>query len=154
MSVMRECLRDLDVARARQAWADVAPGFPQPESDYETLVCLHMARTSAQSIPTALRVYSHQWLEDRDLPSQLPEELKPKQESRIVSAVGISVTARDPEMEPLARVIRNAMESGVWDAVEDGKLEDSNYVKARMAERRGQALKKLFGGYYGEESGI
>jgi hypothetical protein len=122
MSVMRECLRDLDVARARQAWADVAPGFPQPESDYETLVCLHMARTSAQSIPTALRVYS--------------------------------VTARDPEMEPLARVIRNAMESGVWDAVEDGKLEDSNYVKARMAERRGQALKKLFGGYYGEESGI
>jgi hypothetical protein len=84
-AAMRSILQDLDVQAARLAWGE--------PDDAKTLVMLHMARTAAKSIPMGLRAYSHRWLVDHGLPSQLPDELKPKAERmypQVVSAVGIA----------------------------------------------------------------
>jgi hypothetical protein len=98
-AAMRSILKDLDVHAAKRAWGE--------PDDAKTLVMLHMARTAAKSIPMGLRAYSHRWLVDHGLPSQLPDELKPKAERmypQVVSAVGIAVKMRDaPWREPAWR---------------------------------------------------
>lgn len=147
-AVMRKCLEDLDVPRARTFWGHVAPHLPQPDSDLDALATLHRARTEAQSIPLNMRVYSHHWLENRGLPSGLPDHLKPKAERvfpQIVAAVGVAVAARSPETEPLARLIQDAMNDAVREAHADGLLEDTPFVKARMAEARKRVTKFFWG---------
>lgn len=147
-AVMRQCLEDLDVPRARTFWGHIAPHLPQPEDDLDALVTLHRARTEAQSIALDMRIYSHQWLEDRGLPSGLPDHLRPKAERvhpRIVSAVGVAVAARSPEMEPLARLIQDAMNDAVQAAHADGRIEDTPFVKARMADARKRATEFFWG---------
>jgi hypothetical protein len=144
-AVMRRCLEELDVPRAQTFWGHVAPHLPQPQSEAEALACLHRARTEAQSIALGYRLYSHRWLEDRGLPSGLPDELKPKAERRdprIASAVGIAV--HSPHAEAVTE-IRGAMEDAVLEAEADRKLEDAPHVKARMMEARAKVRKQLFG---------
>lgn len=144
---MRQCLEQLDVARIRSLWASEMPFLPQPETDAETLVCLHTARTAAESIALDLRCYSHAWLRDRELPSQLPDHLRPRAERmypRVVHAVGVAVVARSPETEPLARHIEKAMSDAVLEADTEKRLTDSPFVKARMAEARARATKEFW----------
>jgi hypothetical protein len=145
---MRQCLEDCDVQTVRHLWKHVAPHLPQPQSDAETLACIHRARTEAQSISLNLRAYSHRWLEDRGWPSGLPDELKPRAERlypKTVSAVGIAVRISVPQLSPAALEIRGAMERVVLEAEADGKLEEAPFVKGRMQEARAKAKKQLFG---------
>jgi len=147
-ALFRECMEQLDATRARAVWGHVCPHLPQPANDAHTLVVLHMARTAAASMKFKSRAYSHAWLVERGYPSQLPDELKPSAERmypRNAPAVGISVNFRAPELAPAAVMIRGAMENAVLEAEADGKLENSEHVKARMAEARAKERKALFG---------
>lgn len=142
------CLVTCDVVGIRRLWKHVAPHLPQPGSDRDALVAIHHARTQAKSISLRLRAYSHRWLLDNGYPSGLPDELKPRAERmypKVVEGVGIAVKAGSALMQPIAPIIRGAMEDVVREAYADGKT-DPVFVKGRMLEARKVALKKLMGG--------
>lgn len=134
---MNEFLRiliDLDVPAAQRAGEAIGVTG--------SLETLHLARTMSEDVPTKLRVYSHEWLVERRLPSHLPNEMKPKPEQveqRIVSAVGISVHSELPGVE---EAVRGAMERAVLDAYAGGN-EDPDFVKARMNEAKARELRAL-----------
>jgi hypothetical protein len=141
----REALETLDVELARKIWAHAKPGMPQPRTDAEALMALHVARTAASSVTFRARAYSHAWLAERGLPSQLPDELKPKAERlypRIVDAVGIAVRAISEEHKPIARMIERAMSDAVADCYANGDR-DPQIVKARMREARANVSRKV-----------
>jgi hypothetical protein len=140
----RSTLVTLDVKRARRMWGEVCPHLPQPKTDAEMLVQLHLARTSANSIPLRLRAYSHRWLLDHGHPSLLPDSLKSKAEQlcpKVVSAVGLSVNSKVPELK---RLVHEAMSNAVLEAIDDGKLDDSDHVKRRMDAARHKALDDFY----------
>lgn len=146
-SEMRRCLEELDIPGVRRLWAHMAPHLEQSATDAETLICLHRARTEAESIPLEARAYSHRWLLDNGYPSGLPDHLKPKAERlypRVSVAVGIAVKMMNPELKVAGVEIRRAMEGAVLEAEADGKLNDSGFVKLRMLEARAKARKQLF----------
>lgn len=136
--VLRECMINLEIGRARRCWSEIAPDMPQPASDDEVYATLHHARTQSESIPVALRFWSHRWLLDHGLPSGLPDHLKPNAERsfpRIVEAVGVSVRAMSTASAPLAKAIELAMSDAVAECYADGKTSPS-FIKDRMEEAR------------------
>lgn len=139
----RRCLTDLDVAAIRKLWHHVQPHLPQPKTDLEALITLHMARTTATSIPNKLRFYSHRWLIDNGYPSQLPDHLKPRAERmypRRVGVVGISVNSKYPEIQ---RAIHAVMRNVVLDAFADDPNPDPDALRKRMLEARAKEQKAL-----------
>ncbi len=143
MNEFRRCLVDLDVAAFRKILAAINPGERQPKDDAEALIVLHHARTQAQSVQFNLRAYSHRWLCERDLPSGLPDELKPRAERiypQIVEAVGVSVKAMSEAGIPLAKAIERAMSDAVEDAYAGGNR-NPDFVKARMDEARTRVMR-------------
>jgi hypothetical protein len=140
----RDCLERLDVAGVRAIWATVAPHLPVPPTDELTLVAIHRARTQAESVRFPLRAYSHRWLEERGLPSGLPDALRPKAERMypvVAEAVGISVTSSVPG---LAKAVQGAMSEAVLDAYASGRREPE-FVKARMLDARDRVKRSLLG---------
>jgi hypothetical protein len=145
--LFRQCLENVDIAGTRGLWQHVSPGMPCPTSDAEVLACIHMARTTAASIPQRLRFYSHRWLLDHGHSSLLPDDLKPAAERMYPErreSVGISVNTNHEILKPLMRPVREAMEGAVLEAYADRKTEP-DYLKARMMEARQRTLKKLTG---------
>lgn len=143
----RQALMDGDVRLLRRIWASVFPGHPQPESAAEAETTLHIARTAAESIPLKLRAYSHRWLLERNLPSQLPDELKPKAEQlcpRVAEAVGIAMSTGKDWLKPALPLVRRAMEQTVEDMFANGDR-DPGLVKSRMLAARDDEMKRLFG---------
>jgi hypothetical protein len=143
---MRRYLEAGDADGARRLWAYMYPGLPQPKSDDEALVVLHMARTVATSIALKLRAYSHRWLLDHNFPSQLPDELKPAAERmypKVVTAVGISVNTTSELLRPAMVEIHRAMEVAVLEAYGDAKENDIPHIRNRMKEARERAVKAL-----------
>jgi hypothetical protein len=141
------CLINLNVEGIRKLWAHVQPNLPQPKNDSEALIALHMARTSSTRLPVRYRAYSHAWLIERGLPSQLPDHLKPKAERLypvVRDAVGISVNTTSAMFEPMIVPVRTAMENAVLDAYAEGR-KDPAFVKARMKEAQERETKKLLG---------
>jgi hypothetical protein len=140
----RRALEECDIATIRKLWAHVAPGMPQPATDFEALAALHHARTQAASIALKQRAWSHRWLLDHDLPSGLPDPLKPRAERlypQVVSAVGISVNVyRSKRVAERVGEIRQAMSDAVAGAYADHNTEPG-FVKARMMEARNKVLK-------------
>jgi hypothetical protein len=139
----RRALEECDVVTVRKLWAHIAPGMPQPVTDFEALVTIHHARTQTISIRLKQRAYSHRWLLDHDLPSGLPDELKPRAERlypRVVHAVGVSVNSLSGRMAPLAVELRQAMSDAVADAYADHQTEPG-FVKARMFDAYAKVLK-------------
>ena len=140
----------LDANSARRAWSVIAPHLPQPATDAEALVCLHMARTAAQTIPPRLRYYSHRWLTDHGYPSQLPDRLRAPAERmypRKVDAVGVAVRSQFLEVR---EAITGAMSDATADCYANGDR-DPLIVKPRMMaararERRGLMLPRLGAG--------
>ena len=143
----RRCLEECDTKSFRSISATVSPHLPQPDNDSEALITIHMARTQSESIAFRLRAYSHRWLTDQGLPSQLPDQLKPKAERiypKIVQAVGISVNMSSPELQPAAKLIEHAMGQAVEDCFANGDT-DPVLVSLRMAEAQKAERKALFG---------
>jgi hypothetical protein len=142
-AAFHRCLINLDVIGICDLWNHVAPDLPQPQNEEEAIIALHLARTQAESIPAGLRRYSHAWLTERNLPSQLPDELKPKPEQvqpRRVEAVGIAVRALSTGNEERARVIEKAMSNAVAECYATGETNIS-VIKMRMrcARRKAEA---------------
>jgi hypothetical protein len=145
---LRRCLESADVAGCRRLWAAISPHLPQPKTAAEALIILHHARTQSESIALKLRAWSHRWLLDHGYPSGLPDRLKPSAERlypRIAKAVGVSVNARSEIMRPVALMIRDAMNVAVLEAFDDGRGDNAEFVKARMAEARSTVQQKLLG---------
>lgn len=142
----RRCLETLDVELMRKLWKHVRPNLPQPETAEDTLISIHMARTQANTIDVKLRGYSHAWLLERGLPSQLPDHLRASAERmypRVVRAVGISVNARSPLLAAVVVPVREAMENAVNEAFADNASDD--IVSRHMADARSRTLRKLLG---------
>jgi hypothetical protein len=141
---MRRCLAETDVAGMRKLWHHIAPRAPAPATDAEALVVLHHARTRAVTLPLKLRAYSHYWLVERGLRSDLPDKFKKQVEREypwIADSVGIAVGSRWPEVK---LAIRGAMEGAVSECYADNER-DPIVVKPRMMEMREIMRRKLFG---------
>lgn len=146
-AAFRRLLEAGDVDGLVKAWAAVAPHLPRPETREQAEIAMHVARTAAISIEFRHRAWSHRWLTERDLPSHLPDDLKPKAERmypRIVEGVGISVNVRNPLLKPAAVEVRKAMEVAVEESFADGK-KDPAFVTARMQEAREKTWRALMG---------
>lgn len=147
-AAFKRALEEGDFKLLRKLHAEAMPHLPAPKSDADAETTMHVARTLAAWLPLKLRAYSHRWLDERGLPSQLPDELRPKAERlypKVVSAVGISVNVMSESLQPAVPIIRGAMERAVLDAEAAGKIDDSEFVRARMAEAKKRAFKELFG---------
>src|SRR5262245_50486659 len=144
---MRRCLVELDTVQATRLWKHVAPNLPQPESHAEALATLHLARTGARSVPFRHRAYSHSWLKERGLPSNLPDRLRPRAERmypRIVEAVGFAPNFRSPILKP----IREHVIQGVCERIEEcyaEKRTDPEFVKQQILETKDRIIKRLVG---------
>lgn len=141
----RRCLIEIDVAGIRRLWAHVQPG--QPFDDERALIALHMARTQAETLTVRQRAWSHCWLRERDLPSQLPDHLKAGAERiypKVVDAVGISVNFSAVDLRPAAALIERAMSDAVADVYADGGRH-VDLVRKRMREAGQRERRKLFG---------
>lgn len=145
----RRCLVECDVAGARKLWRHIAPHLPQPKTDYETLAIIHNARTQMDiGVTMKQRAYSHRWLLDNELPSSLPDHLKPYAERlypRVVEAVGIAVKAGSPERAPLAAEIRKAMEEVAGNCMAERPRKSAEHIRSLMATARARMYKKLLG---------
>lgn len=144
----RDALERLDINGMRKLWAYTNPQHPHPGSDADVLASMHMARTQISDLPLKLRFYSHSWLLERNLPSMLPDRLRPSADRmypRVVKAVGLSVSSSSPIAAPILHLVRGAMEEAVLEAVADGKLDDSEYVKKRIIEAKDRTVAKLLG---------
>lgn len=147
-AAFRALLENGDVQALRAAWATVMPGLPQPETHEAAEIGMHVARTQAQSVTFRARAYSHRWLTERNLPSHLPDILKPKAERMfpvVVEGVGIFVRPSSNEyFRPAQLEVRGAMEDAINDAYAEG-CTDPEFVKARMAEAKDKTMRQLFG---------
>ena len=146
-AAFRSLLEAGDVDALRGAWARVAPHLPQPESHEQAEIVMHHARTSSGSISFKARAWSHRWLSERDLPSGLPDGLRPPAERlypRIAEAVGIAVKASNPYLKDAAAEVQQAMSDAVEDAYAGGR-KDQIFVRARMEEAKARTYKALFG---------
>ena len=151
MSAFRNLLEAGDLDGLRAHWAAAAPNMPQPDSREKAEIVMHHARTQANSLPLKARAWSHRWLGERDLPSGLPDKLKPSAERLypvIAEGVGISINTRNPWLKPAMVEVRQAMEYAVSEAYADGRREPA-FVKLRMGEARERTYKSLFGSITG-----
>jgi hypothetical protein len=138
----RAALEAGDVKLVRRMWTAFMPHLPQPTAD-EAEKAMHIARTAAETVSFKARAWSHRWLTERDLPSQLPDRLRPSAERlypRVVEGVGISVSLAKPGMLE----VRTAMEGVVADMYANGDT-DPVLVRSRMFEAREKTLHSLFG---------
>lgn len=142
--IMVEYLEVFDVSGMQRLWREVAPLMPQHD-DADTEIKMHMTRTMLEQVKFRHRAYSHCWLTERGLPSQLPDELRPKAERFypvVKPAVGIMVSSKYPLLK---REITRAMSDAVLEAEADGRLNDDDFVRGRMLEARANIKRKLFG---------
>jgi hypothetical protein len=137
-----------DVRLVRRASARMFPHMPQPKTVEDAEVSMHMARTQMAEISFRARAWSHAWLRERGLPSQLPDELRPKAERVypvVVSAVFVSANSNSPALKPVAKLVQAAMSDAVLEAEADGRLLDTPFVRARIQEARARTFKQLLG---------
>lgn len=143
----RAALASGDTRLVRKCAAAAMPHLPQPETDEEAEVLMHVARTETQSLPIKLRLWSHRWLSERGLPSHLPDELRPKAEQVhpiVAEGVLVAVMAQTEEMKPFARQLERAMSDAVADAYANGDTAPA-LVRRRMQEARSRTYRELLG---------
>ena len=144
---LRRCLEECDIISIRKLWKYISPNLPQPSTDQDALISIHIARTQSSLIPFKKKAYSHKWLLERNFPSMLPDDLRPKAERmypRDVEGVGISINTTSSVLRPALSIIRKSMEDAVQECYNDSKT-DVVFVKKRMKEARDRVIKKLLG---------
>lgn len=146
-AAFRNLLAAGDFRGLRAAWAQLMPHLPQLATDEQAEIVMHRARTEADSLSIKARAWSHRWLTERDLPSGLPDDLKPDAERVypvVAEAVGIAFKSNNAARIPALLEIRGAMEYAVEEAYADGR-KDPAFVRQRMDEARTKTYKALFG---------
>jgi hypothetical protein len=129
-------------------WHVIAPHAPQPKSDHEAMVTLHMARTKMPIMTARQRYYSHRWLLDHNCISLLPDHERPAAERmypQVVRSVGIALRTDSDLLRPVIPHVQSAMEGAVQEAYADGRRDDIPFIKSRMAEARTTVMRKLLG---------
>jgi hypothetical protein len=145
---MRRCLEAGDVAGARSLWAQVMPGMPQPKTEAEATVILHMARTQSELVSLRARAWSHRWLLDHGKPSLLPDSLKPKAERiypKIAEGVGLAIGVKNELGRAIKPHVQSAMEYAINECYADARSPEPPIVKRRMFEAKDRIIKKLLG---------
>lgn len=146
-SEFQRALAEGDVRLLRRIWRTVFPHLPEPKDAAEAEATMHVARTAAESVPLKARAYSHRWCEERGLPSQLPDKLKPSAERmypKIVEAVGIACKTSKDWLKPAMPIIEKAMTDVVEDAFASGER-DPGLIRDRIQFARTDTMKRLFG---------
>ena len=135
---MHEALADMDVGRCMDLWRAAFPNMPCPETIAEAEIAMHMARTATESLPKRARVWSFQWLEERGLPSHLPDEMKPDR-PEIATGVGIAVRSlsHDPDRVARASALQEKLAGAVEDAFLSG-VRDAPRLKSMMNKIRSE----------------
>lgn len=146
-AAFRQLLEAGDVRGVRRAWKQGMPGMPQPVSDEQAEIVMHIARTAAKSVKFRCRAYSHRWLLERNIPSQLPDEFRPKAERMypvVAEGVGVSVRFNSPLMAPAAVEVQTAVNAAIEDCYAEGRTRVS-FVRRQMDAARDRTLRALFG---------
>ena len=129
------------------AWGKLFPGMPGPETVEAAEIQMHMARTAAESVRFRYRAYSHAWLLERGLPSQLPEEMRLPAE-RIHPVVVEAVIVGKPKMPewlaPVADEVHKAMIIAVEDCYANGDR-DPTVVQVQMDAAAKAAQARMLG---------
>lgn len=133
----RELLEAGDFKGLRAAWRRLAPHLDQPRNDEAAEITMHMARTASKSMSLPKRLYSHSWLLERELPSQMTPVV-------YAEGVGVSVNFRNKWMQPAAGEVRDAMNAAINECYADRKTEPG-FVKARMMAAKERTMRALFG---------
>lgn len=144
----RRLLEEGDVEGLTSLWANDMPHLPKPQSKHDAEIMMHYARTEAESITFRKRAYSHKWLLERNYPSALPNELRPKADriySKSAEAVGISVNTKNEFLKPAMAMIQHEMSIAVEDVYANGDQADIELVKRRMKEAKIKESIRLFG---------
>ena len=146
-AAFREALADGDVARTWGLWANVSPQMPQPENHDEAEIVMHQARTGSEAMTLAARLYSHSFLDERGLPSHLPDELKPPRARKgppiVFSAALIcvrSLSSRSGRREE-AKMLETIMADSVGDMIMSG-ITDKARISKRMWEAHDAFIEK------------
>jgi hypothetical protein len=128
---IKRCLLQFDVAGIRKVWKETAPHLDQPESDWQALRIIHMARVRMESLSPQQKRYSQAWLREHDI------------NSKIVAAVGIAVKPRSSDDRTRASDVTAAMSDAVLQAVKDGVDLDLEVpeVRKRMSDARQKLLR-------------
>lgn len=151
MSRQSEFVRALesgDVKLVQKASKILFPQMPQPVDVAAAESSMHMARTQMPEISFKARAYSHAWLVERGLPSQLPDELRPRAERlhpRIVEAVFISANTNSALLKPVAKLAQGAMCDAVEDIYADKTSPDPLLVRREIQRARDRTFKQLLG---------
>ena len=143
----RQMLEDGDVDGLRQYWHHVAPNMPQPQSREAAEIVMHMTRTEAASVAFRKRAYSHRWLTERNMPSKLPDVLRPGAERmypKVVEAVMVAVEFRSKYLRAAALEVRGEINKAIEDCYASGDT-DPALVRKQMDEARVKTMKALFG---------
>lgn len=119
----------LDIDGFRKACQARAPHLPQPESDWQALQIMHLARIQMKAISPQQKRYSEHWLREWE------------NKTRVVAAVGIAIKAFRPENAERAAQVQAAMSDAVLLAVKDGV--DLNLETAEVIRRMSVARKKV-----------
>lgn len=146
-SEFRAALESGDVNLLRKTSAKLFPHLPQPETYADAEKSMHMSRTQLPTLSDAQRLYSHRWLTERNLPSQLPDELRPNAEQVcpvIAEGVMVAVMAQTDEMKPFAAELERRMSDAVEDAYANGDTAPA-IVRQRMQEARSRTYRELLG---------
>lgn len=141
---LREALSSGDVEKCRSLWAIVNPHLPQPKTLGDAKIVMHISRTASKSIPLNKRMYSHEWLEERGLHSELPRELhrKVKPPPIIIPGVGISINTSSKIIDFTERCA--AIEKAMGDAASECMLngeQDPEIVSAQMWAARDREIR-------------
>lgn len=142
----RQALETGDVALLQRIHPILFPHVPAAPSREAAEIQLHMARTQAEWLPLKPRAYSHRWLTERELPSQLPDPLKPSAERLypvIAPGVLVSANTNSPLLKAAMPLVQQAMSDAVLEAEADGRLLDSEYVRGRILDARARETKAL-----------
>lgn len=143
----RDALERGDFRHLRRIASVAMPHLPQPKTDAEAEIVMHHARTQAGNVTLRSRAWSHRWLTERNLPSGLPDELRPRAERMypvVAEGVVIAAGAMSEAMRPAGKIIQGAMSDAVAEAYADRRTEPS-FVRSRILAARDRAKRHLFG---------
>lgn len=146
-AAFRALLEAGDVEGLRRYYAAHMAHLPQPKTNAEAEIVMHLARTASASVAFKHRAYSHAWLCERNLPSQLPDMLKPAAERlhpKVVEGVMVSVNFRNELLKPAAKLVRDAINEAIEDCYAEGDT-DPVLVRQRMDAAKAAEMKALFG---------
>lgn len=142
----RRALETGDVKLLQRIHPILFPHAPAAQDLDAAEVQLHMARTMADWLALNKRAYSHRWLIERGLPSQLPDRLRASAEQIcpvVKEAVLVSANTNSKILKPAMAEVQQAMADAVLEAEADGRLSDSEFVRDRIMFARGRAVRQL-----------